>query len=80
MIAAMEPTPRGWYASPIGWLDHQGNGLFAVALRSAVSVGHESVLFAGAGIMADSVPRNEWHETELKFKPMMDALSEDNCQ
>jgi menaquinone-specific isochorismate synthase len=80
MIAAMEPTPRGWYASPIGWLDHQGNGLFAVALRSAVSVGRQSLLFAGAGIMADSIPRNEWHETELKFKPMMDALSEDNCQ
>lgn len=78
MIATMEPTPRGWYAAPIGWLDHQGNGLFAVALRSAVSVGHESLLFAGAGIMADSLPENEWQETELKFKPLCEALSGSN--
>lgn len=80
IIAAQEPTPRGWYAAPIGWLDQQGNGLFAVALRSAVNVGQQSLLFAGAGIVADSVPRKEWDETELKFKPMLNALAEDNLE
>ncbi len=74
IINNVEPTARGWYAAPIGWIDHRGNGQFAVAIRSAVSVGSESMLFAGAGIVADSVPEKEWRETELKFKPLADAL------
>ena len=67
---------RGWYAAPIGWLDPQGNGMFAVAIRSAVSVQGESLLYAGAGIMADSQPEKEWQETQLKFKPLEEALRE----
>ncbi len=74
IINQSEPIERGWYGSPIGWLDHQHNGAFAVAIRSAVSVGRESMLFAGAGIVADSEPEREWRETQLKFRPLMDAL------
>jgi menaquinone-specific isochorismate synthase len=74
IINQVEPTPRGWYAAPIGWLDHRGNGMFAVAIRSAVSVGGESMLFAGAGLVADSEPEKEWRETELKFRPLAEAL------
>ncbi len=86
LIAEAEPFPRGWYASPVGWLDPQGNGLFAVALRSAVSaphrtgtgsrygVGCETWLFAGAGIVADSHPAREWEEVGLKLRPMLEAL------
>jgi menaquinone-specific isochorismate synthase len=76
MIQEMEPMERGWYAAPIGWLDPQGNGMFAVAIRSAVSVKEESLLYAGAGIMADSQPEKEWQETQLKFKPLEEALRE----
>jgi menaquinone-specific isochorismate synthase len=74
IIDQVEPLARGWYAAPIGWLDDNHGGEFAVAIRSAVTVGSDSLLFAGAGIMADSVPENEWRETELKFKPLADAL------
>ena len=74
IIKSVEPTPRGWYAAPVGWLGHRGDGEFAVAIRSAVSVGCESRLYAGAGIVADSIPDNEWRETELKFKPLAEAL------
>jgi len=74
LIPQLEPHPRGWYAGPVGWLDSQGDGVFAVALRSAVVVGEEARLYAGAGIVADSDPRREWQETELKFKPMLNAL------
>jgi menaquinone-specific isochorismate synthase len=74
IINNVEPTPRGWYAAPVGWVDHQGNGMFSVAIRSAVSVGGDSMLFAGAGIVADSVPTREWRETELKFRPLAEAL------
>lgn len=77
IINRVEPTERGWYAAPVGWIDYRGNGMFAVAIRSAVSVGSESMLFAGAGIVADSEPEREWRETELKFRSLAEALGGD---
>ncbi len=74
LIEELEPFSRGGYASPIGWLDPQGNGRFAVALRSAVTRGRETLLFAGAGIVADSDPEKEWEETLLKLRPVLEAL------
>ncbi len=74
-IAANEPTARGWYAAPIGWLDANGDGTFAVAIRSALLEGDRALLYAGAGIVDGSDPAKEWQETELKFKPLMDALT-----
>ncbi len=73
-IAQAEPVPRGWYASPVGWIDDKLDGAFAVAIRSAISQNERVWLYAGAGIVADSVPQKEWDETALKFKPMLDAL------
>ncbi|MEP7293538.1 MAG: isochorismate synthase, partial [Chloroflexota bacterium] len=73
-ISAAEPVPRGWYASPVGWIDDQLDGAFAVAIRSAISQRERVWLYAGAGIVADSTPQKEWDETALKFKPMLDAL------
>jgi menaquinone-specific isochorismate synthase len=73
-IRASEPISRGWYAAPVGWMDAEGNGTFAVAIRSAVSKGSQARLYAGAGIVADSNPDREWEETRLKFRPMLDAL------
>jgi menaquinone-specific isochorismate synthase len=75
IIQEMEPVDRGWYAGPVGWLDQQGDGMFAVAIRSAVSVKSESLLYAGAGLVADSQPEKEWQETQLKFKPLQEALN-----
>ncbi len=69
-----EPVPRGWYAAPIGWLDARGDGVFAVAIRSAVTQYSRAWLYAGAGIVGDSEPGREWVETELKFRPMLGAL------
>lgn len=73
-IAAAEPVPRGWYASPVGWVDYHLDGAFAVAIRSAISQKERVWLYAGAGIVADSTAQKEWDETALKFKPMLDAL------
>lgn len=69
-----EPVPRGWYAAPIGWLDRQQDGVFAVAIRSAVTQHARAWLYAGAGIVAESQPAQEWAETALKFRPMLGAL------
>ena len=74
LIRASEPVPRGWYASPIGWLSSDGDGEFAVALRSAVANREKVRLYAGAGIVAGSDPKNEWREIDLKLQPIMDAL------
>ncbi|MCY3978531.1 MAG: isochorismate synthase [Chloroflexi bacterium] len=73
LIRELEPIPRGWYGAPIGWIDAHGNGQFAVAIRSAVAQESRAWVYAGAGIVADSVPRREWEETELKFRPMLEA-------
>ena len=73
-IRDAERFDRGWYAAPVGWIDADGNGTFAIAIRSAV-VGRSSVrLFAGAGIVANSVPEREWDELQLKYRPILDAL------
>jgi len=65
---------RGWYAAPIGWVDLDGEGEFAVALRSARITANRATLFAGAGIVAGSIPEEELAETELKFRPLREAL------
>jgi len=70
-----EPFHRGWYSGPVGWFDGAGNGVFVPALRSAVGHGEEWRLFAGAGIVAGSEPRQEWDETRIKFQPVLRALS-----
>lgn len=75
-IAAQEPVTRGWYAGPIGMLDANLDGAFAVGIRSAVaeSTQQRAWLYAGCGIVAGSEPEREWRESALKFKPMLEAL------
>jgi isochorismate synthase EntC len=76
-IREHEDWDRGWYAAPVGWIDASGDGEFAVALRSALMDGDRATLFAGCGIVADSVPDDEYAESELKLRAMRDALAED---
>ncbi len=75
VIERLEQMDRGWYAAPIGWMDFAGEGEFAVALRTARVAGDEATLFAGAGIVEGSVPAEELAETELKFRPLREALA-----
>jgi menaquinone-specific isochorismate synthase len=75
MIRRAESFSRGWYAAPVGWFDARGNGEFAVAIRSAVAANTRATLFAGAGVVADSAPENEWEELQLKYRPVLDALT-----
>jgi len=74
MIRAFEPMNRGLYAAPIGWVDADGNGEFAVAIRSAALLGNRAFLYAGGGIVEDSTPQSEYEETLVKFRPMLRAL------
>ncbi|MFB6125333.1 MAG: isochorismate synthase MenF [Halanaeroarchaeum sp.] len=73
-IRQTETFDRGWYAAPIGWFDADGNGTFAVGIRSAVAEDVTATLFAGNGIVADSDPNAEWEEVQLKYRPVLDRL------
>ena len=74
LIGELEPFDRGGYAGPIGWVDADGDGEWAIALRCAELVGDRATLFAGAGIVADSAPARELDETERKFRAFLDSL------
>jgi isochorismate synthase len=74
IMRELEEIDRGWYAGPFGWTDLDGSGEFAVAIRSALLSGRMASLFAGSGIVADSVPAAEYDETCLKLRPMLSAL------
>lgn len=73
-IRELEPMHRGWYAAPIGWFDHRDNGEFVVAIRSGLIEGNRAALFAGCGIVKESIPETEYYETKIKLKPMLSAL------
>jgi menaquinone-specific isochorismate synthase len=73
-IDAAEPFDRGWYAGPVGWVDTDGEGTFAVAIRSAALEGRVAHCYAGVGLVGSSDPAMEWEETQLKFRPMLEAL------
>lgn len=73
-IAELEPFDRGRYAGPVGWVDADGDGEWAIALRCAELRGDHAVLYAGAGIVADSDPGREFEETQRKFLAFLDAL------
>ena len=70
----LEPFDRGSYAGPVGWVDANGDGEWAIALRCAELVGERATLYAGAGIVADSDPAAELDETERKFRAFLDSL------
>jgi isochorismate synthase len=73
-LEQLEPIDRGSYAGPVGWIDANGDGEWAIALRCAEIAGSTARLFAGAGIVSDSVPEAELDETERKFLALLDSL------
>ncbi|WP_425552895.1 isochorismate synthase [Frondihabitans peucedani] len=74
VIDRLEPFDRGRYAGPVGWVGADGDGEWAIALRCAQVTGRRVRAFAGAGIVAESVPEREVAETTMKFMPVADAL------
>ncbi|MGY0693219.1 isochorismate synthase [Virgibacillus sp. FSP13] len=73
-IREHEQLDRGWYGAPVGWLDSNQNGEFAVAIRSGLIQGDEASLFAGCGVVKDSDPEAEYEETQIKLTPMLSVL------
>ncbi|WP_435178672.1 isochorismate synthase [Halorussus sp. AFM4] len=76
-IRETETFDRGWYAAPVGWFDADGDGTFAVGIRSAVTGESSATLYAGNGIVADSDPDEEYEEVQLKYRPILDELEDE---
>lgn len=77
LIAEHEHLDRGRFAGPVGWVDSQGDGEWAIALRCGQLDATDSRrmrLYAGAGVVAASDAHAELVETDVKMAPMKSAL------
>jgi len=75
IIDELEPIKRGVYSGAIGYISWQGDMDTAIAIRTAVIKDGTISVQAGAGIVYDSVPDNEWIETLNKAKAVLRAAA-----
>lgn len=75
VISHLEPFDRGRYAGPVGWIGSDGDGEWVIALRGAQLTGNRITAFAGCGVVSESDGESELTETDLKFQPILGALS-----
>lgn len=74
IIDALEPNSRGIYGGAIGYVDFAGNLDMCIAIRTIVRKDDTVYMGAGGGIVADSVPETEYHETFHKAGALLAAL------
>lgn len=74
IIGELEPVERGLYGGAVGYVSFTGNADLAIAIRTAVIQGKTAVIQAGAGIVYNSVPENEYEECVNKAKGMIEAI------
>jgi anthranilate synthase component 1 len=74
IINELEQIPRGPYAGAVGYFGLNGNADFAITIRTLVCDGDKAKIQAGAGIVHDSVPTNEYLECENKAEALLSAL------
>ena len=74
IINELEPSSRGIYGGAIGYISWNGDIDTAIAIRTAVIKDNVIHVGAGAGIVADSIPENEWLECKQKAKVFLDAM------
>ena len=76
IIDELEPDARGPYAGAVGYFSFNGCCDFAIAIRSIFMDGNKGFVQTGAGIVSDSIPENEWMETQHKANAMISAIKE----
>lgn len=74
IINALEGQKRGVYGGAVGYIDFSGNMDMCIAIRMAVRKNDKVYVSAGAGIVADSIPENEFNESRNKARAMFEAL------
>jgi len=75
IIAELEPVKRGVYSGAVGYIGWSGNLDTAIAIRTAVIKEGTLHIQAGAGVVHDSIPRNEWEETMNKARAIFRAVA-----
>jgi len=75
IIEELEPDRRGIYSGAVGYIGWNGNMDTAIAIRTAILANGQLYIQAGAGIVADSIPANEWQETMNKGRAVFRAAS-----
>ncbi|MDH5181161.1 MAG: anthranilate synthase component I [Gammaproteobacteria bacterium] len=75
IIDELEPVKRGVYSGAVGYLGWSGNMDTAIAIRTAVVKDGRLYIQAGAGVVYDSVPKNEWDETMNKGRAVFRAVA-----
>ncbi len=75
IIDELEPIKRGIYSGAVGYISWSGNLDTAIAIRTAVIQDETLHIQAGAGIVHDSVPQNEWDETMNKARAVFKAVA-----
>lgn len=75
IIGELEPVRRGIYSGAVGYIGWNGNMDTAIAIRTAVIADGELHIQAGAGIVADSIPSQEWQETMNKGRAIFRAVA-----
>ena len=75
-IRELEPMDRGRYSGPVGWFDRHGDGEFGIALRCAMIEEDDLRAYAGCGVVAGSVPEDEFAESVAKLLPIRNALGD----
>lgn len=76
IISELEGEQRGVYAGAVGYFSHTGNQETAIALRTMVIKNGCAYIQAGGGVVADSLPENEYQESLNKAKALLRALDE----
>jgi len=76
IISELEREQRGIYAGAVGYFSHSGNQETAIALRTMVMQDGRAYIQAGCGVVADSDPTAEYHESLNKAKALLRALDE----
>lgn len=74
IIEELEQAPRDIYGGALGYLDFTGNMDTCIAIRMAVKKGGKVYVQAGGGIVADSVPENEYEEAGNKALAIINAI------
>jgi anthranilate synthase component 1 len=73
IIDELEPIKRGLYGGACGYLSFSGEMDMAIAIRTGIVKNGMLHVQAAAGIVADSIPENEWQETENKARALIRA-------
>ncbi len=76
LINDLENNKRGIYGGAIGYIDFSGNADMCIAIRLAYRKNGKVFIRSGAGIVADSIPENEWNECMNKARAVVTALKE----